>query len=108
MRSVGLGLMLLLAFAAPASAFFECKTWLELDEAGKRELLERRIDQVLTGDVARQYDVDKVRLRQCLERSVSDMRAQFDGICAEGERASMQALDEEFERYTWSCVGGLR
>jgi hypothetical protein len=105
MRSVALGLALLLVFAAPASAFFKCKSWTKLDDAGKRELLEQRIDQVLSGNVARQYDVDKVRIRQCLERSIPDMRAHFDGICDEGKRASMQALDEKFDRYVWSCVG---
>jgi hypothetical protein len=36
------------------------------------------------------------------------MRARFDGICAEGKRASLQALDDEFSRYIWSCVGGRR
>jgi len=49
-----------------------------------------------------------VRMRQCLERNVSDMRAQFDGICAEGKRASMQALNDKFERYIWNCVGRRR
>ena len=108
MRSVVLGLVLSLAFAAPASASFKCKSWVKLDDAGKRELLEQRIDQVLTGNVAQQYGVDKVRMRQCLERNVSDMRAQFDGICAEGKRASMQALNDKFERYIWNCVGRRR
>jgi hypothetical protein len=108
MKSVVLGLVFSLAFAAPASAFFKCKSWVKLDDAGKRKLLEQRIDQVLTGNAAQQYGVDKVRMRQCRERNVSDMRAQFDGICAEGKRASLQALNDKFERYIWSCAGGHR
>jgi hypothetical protein len=108
MRSLVLGLVFSLAFAAPASAFFKCKTWVKLDDTGKRELLEQRIDQVLTGNAAQQYGADKVRLRQRLERNVSDMQAQFEGICAEGKRASMQALNDKFERYVWSCVGRRR
>ena len=58
MRSVGLGLVLSLAFAAPASAFFKCKSWVKLDDAGKR--------------------------------------------------ASMQALNDKFDRYIWNCVGRRR
>jgi hypothetical protein len=36
------------------------------------------------------------------------MRAQFDGICAEAKPTSMQALNEKFDRYIWSCVGRRR
>jgi hypothetical protein len=106
MRAILLGLALSMAFAGPANAFFKCKTWVKLDDAGKRALLAQRIDQVLTGNVAKQYGVNKVTLRQCMERNISDMRAQFDGICAEG--ASMQALNDQFDRYIWSCVGRRR
>ena len=76
---------------------------MNLDDAGKRALLEQRIDQVLSGNVAKQYGVNKVNLRQCMERNIPSMRAQFDGICAEG--ASMQALNDQFDRYIWTCVG---
>jgi hypothetical protein len=106
MRAILLGLALSVVFAAPASAFLKCKSWVRLDDAGKRALLEQRIDQVLSGNVAKQYGVNKVNLRQCMERNVSDMRAQFDGICAEG--ASMQALNDQFDRYIWTCVGRRR
>jgi hypothetical protein len=36
------------------------------------------------------------------------MRDQFDGICAEGKRSSLQALNDEFERNVWNCVGQRR
>jgi hypothetical protein len=49
-----------------------------------------------------------VTLRRCLEARVPDMRDQFDGICAVGKRASLQALNQEFDRYIWSCVGRRR
>jgi hypothetical protein len=106
MRTILLGLALSLVFAAPASAFFKSKSWVNLDDAGKRALLEQRIDQVVSGNVAKQYGVNKVNLRQCMERNISGMRDQFDGICAEG--ASMQALNDQFDRYIWTCVGRRR
>jgi hypothetical protein len=105
MRSILLGLLLSLALTSPASAFFKCKTWETLEDEEKRELLLERIDQAMTSNEAKKYDVNKVRLKRCLEEQAWDMQEQFDGICAEGKSASMQALNDMFTRYIWSCVG---
>ena len=47
-------------------------------------------------------------MRRCLEGRIWDMRDQFDGICLEGKRASLQALNQEFDRYIWTCVNQRR
>jgi hypothetical protein len=103
-----LGGLLALVLASPASAEFRCKTWDKLDDAQKREALLAEIDAVLTGNVAQQYQVNKVQIRKCLQQRVPAMRDQFDGICMEGKRAPMSALDREFEKHLFTCVGRRR
>jgi hypothetical protein len=108
MRSTVLIALLSLALASPASAFFKCKSWTRLDDEQKTELLEQQTDKTLEGNVARQYQVNRVTIRKCMIRYIPEMRDQFDGICAEGKSASLQALNREFERYLFSCVGQPR
>jgi hypothetical protein len=109
MRIPLLAALLSLILASPAAAFFKCREWEKLDEAGKEELLLEQIDSVLASNEAKRYgSINKVTVRRCLEGRVWDMRDQFDGICAEGKRASLQALNDEFERNIWTCVGQRR
>jgi hypothetical protein len=109
MRILLLTLAVTLLAAAPASAFFKCRDWDKLDDAGKEKLLEERIDQVLNSNAAKRYgSINKVAVRRCLEGRIWDMRDQFDGICLEGKRASLQALNQEFDRYIWTCVNQRR
>jgi hypothetical protein len=58
--------------------------------------------------VAQQYQVNKVQIRKCLQQRVSAMHDQFDGICMEGRRAPMNALDRDFETHLFTCVGRRR
>jgi hypothetical protein len=102
-------LALSLLLASPASAFFKCREWQKLDDAAKEQLLLDQIESVLASNQAKRYgSINKVTVRRCLEGRVWEMRDQFDGICQEGKRASLQALNDEFERNVWSCVGKRR
>ena len=105
-----LPLLLCLALAGPAAASsFRCKEWEKRDDAGKEERIAQRITEGLEGNAARQYgSINKVAVRRCLEGRIWDLREQFDYICSEGQRRSMQALDEEFERTVWTCVAESR
>ena len=109
MRTLLLATALCLFVASPAVADFKCRDWVKLDDAAKEEQLLDEIERVLSSNAAKRYgSINKVTVRRCLEGRVWDMRDQFDGICAEGKRSSMQALNDEFERTTWSCVGERR
>ena len=109
MRIPLLAAVLSLTLASPAAAFFKCRDWVKLDDAGKEELLVAQIDSTLASNAAKRYgSINKVTVRRCLEGRVWDMRDQFDGICAEGKRSSLQALNDEFERNVWTCVGQRR
>jgi hypothetical protein len=109
MRILLPALALSLLVASPAAAFFKCRSWEKLDDAAKEELLLDEIERVLASNQAKRYgSINKVDVRRCLEARVWDMREQFDGICAEGKRASLQALNQEFDRYVWGCVGKRR
>jgi hypothetical protein len=105
MRSLWLGFALCLALAAPADAALRCRNWDELDDGQKSEELEAEIERVLNSNTAQQYQVNRVTIRKCLQRKIPDMQDQFDGICAEGKSAPMNALEKEFERYLYTCVG---
>ena len=108
MRILLLAMVLSLTFAAPASAWFKCKTWEKMDDEAKETMLEEKTEAALEGNVAKQYQINRVNVRKCMRERIPDMRDQFDGICAEGKRASLQALNREFERYLFSCVGQPR
>jgi hypothetical protein len=103
-----LGVLLALAVAAPASAEFRCRTWDKLDDEAKHEAILAEIEAVLTGNDAKKYSVNKVQIRQCMQRRAPAIQAQFDGICLEGMSAAMNALDKEFEGQLFTCVGSRR
>ena len=106
MRSVLLGVLLATILASPAGAFVKCRTWESLDDHQRDEALLGEIDRIVTSNDAKKYgSINKVQVGRCLERRIPEIRDQFDGICFEGKSAGMQALNREFERFVWTCVG---
>ena len=106
MRSPLLGAFLAVVLVAPASASFKCKTWQKLEPEQQREALLERIEQAVTSNDAKKYgSINKVQVRRCMERRIPELRDQFDGICMDAKSASLQALEREFERHIWTCVG---
>ena len=100
-----LGLASVLLIGAPPALAIECEDWERLGEGAKPARVEQLVEARLSSNRGRQYtSANRVAIRQCLERFVPDIVAQFDGACAEGIGASMNALDEIFDKYFLSCV----
>ena len=96
------GISLLLS--TPAGAI-ECDEWTQVAPAGQAQTIEGLIESRLSSDEAQSYtSANPVRIRACLQPRVAAIVAEFDGVCAEGISASMNALDEVFDQYFRSCI----
>jgi len=101
-RGILLGTLLLVS--APATAI-ECDDWERVPPARQAETVEGLIESRLSSDEAQSYtSANPVRIRACLRPRVAGIVAEFDGACAEGMGASMNALDEIFDQYFTSCI----
>ena len=104
MRKLPIALGLALVLASTASAI-ECQDWTRLAGASKAGVVRELIEERLASDVAQRYtSANRVAIRACLQPYVPRIVAEFDGICAEGMSAAMNALDEAFDGYFLSCV----
>jgi hypothetical protein len=93
-----------LLLSTPAGAI-ECDQWTQVAPTGKAQTIEGLIESRLGSDEARSYtSANPVRIRACLQPRVAAIVAEFDGACAEGLSASMNALDEIFDQYFRSCI----
>ncbi len=98
--------MFALAFSSPAVALdFECRVWTRLSHDQKLETLDRTIEDVLSSSRGRAYhSINRTQTQRCLESNRDRMIDDFDDICSRGMRASMNALNETFISYVWSCA----
>ena len=99
-------LLVLLISLGPASAAqaIRCSTWTRLGPNQRAQEIYQLIDRGIDGSAARRYNINRARVQDCLERSVRQIELDFDGACAEGSRADMQALNRIFKHYAWSCL----
>lgn len=95
--------LLLLAVPLPAHAI-RCSEWTRLGPAQRQATITNMIDTGLQSSRARRYDINPARTRQCLMRSIPDIEIEFDGACGSGRSAGLQALNNIFKTYAWSCV----
>ena len=100
------GLILFLTFllASPAHAI-NCRQWDRMDVPQKSATIERMIQSAVSGSGGRQYQVDRLAIGRCLRRYAQSIEYDFDGACADARSAGMQALNNIFKQYIWSCVG---
>jgi hypothetical protein len=98
--AVALGSLLL---AAPASAV-TCPNWVRLGGEQRAATIDGMIQRVVRSQVAQQYNVSKQRVARCLERSAQRIEDDFDDACSDRRTAGMQALNNIFNKYVWSCV----
>ena len=68
-------------------------------------MIRQMIDERASSKRGEQYTgANRASMRQCPNRLVPDMQARFDGACAERMEASMNVLDELFDKYFPRCV----
>ena len=98
---------LVVCFAAiassPASAT-SCQRWRRLSEDQRWDRIYRMIDDAITSQRSRQYQVNRAAIGRCLEGKVEAMYWEFDDTCANPSTARSQAINRIFKNYIWSCL----
>jgi hypothetical protein len=92
-----------LLWAAPAGAI-GCRDWDRASPARKTALVENMIGSAISGNKGREYQVNRGQIERCLQRSAQNIGYEFDDACADSRSAGMQALNNIFKHYVWSCV----
>ena len=92
-----------LAVASPAHAV-NCRAWMRMGDDQRAATVDRMTQRVVTSHAAQQYSVSKSRVARCLEGYGYDIQDDFDDACSDRSTASMQALNNIFNKYTWTCV----
>jgi hypothetical protein len=96
---------LLIGLALPATArAIRCSDWNRMDPGAKAATIDRMISSGIRGSEARRYDINRARTEQCMRSQARSIQYDFDGACAEGQRAEMSVLDDLFKQYAWSCL----
>jgi hypothetical protein len=97
-------LCLVLLLAAPVHAI-SCRQWDRMGPDQKSATIDRMIQGAVSGSGGRQYRVDRGAVGRCLDGYARSIEYDFDGACADSRTASMQALNQIFKDYIWSCAG---
>jgi hypothetical protein len=99
-----LALSVVLVLAQPATAM-KCSQWTRLSDEQKYQAISRMVDDAIAGQRGRQYRVNRNAIGRCLDSQIQNIFYDFDDTCADSRRAGMQALNNIFKGYIWSCAG---
>jgi len=89
--------------AGPASAT-SCQSWRRMTEAQRWDRIYRMIDDAMTGNRGRRYQVNRAAIGRCLEGHVESMFWDFEDTCGNPRTARSQAINVIFKNYIWTCV----
>ena len=92
-----------LLWAAPAEAT-NCRDWERAYPDQKAGIIDDMIHRAISGQRGREYQVNRGRIERCLQGYARDMGYDFDDACSDSRTAGMQALNNIFKDYIWSCV----
>ncbi len=104
MKRTTLLLALVLFGASPAQAI-SCSDWNRLYENQKVPTVYSMIDAAVAGSGGRSMGVSRSAVARCLERRAEEISYAFDDTCADTRTAGMQAVNQIFKNYIWTCVG---
>jgi len=95
-----------LLLVSPAAARdLECSSWRRLSEDQKLQMIDRAIEDLISGSRGREYtSINRTQTRRCLESYRNQMVDDFDELCSRGMRTELHALNNTFRSYVWSCV----
>ena len=96
-------LLLLLLLAQPAFAI-TCKQWERLGPDQKAATIDRMIESAISGSRGRSYQVNRGAIGRCLTSRAPSIEYDFDDVCSDSRTAGMNALDNAFKNYIWTCV----
>ena len=89
--------------ASPAFAT-SCQRWRRLTEDQRWDRIYRMIDDAITSQRSRQFQVNRAAIGRCLEGQVESMYWDFDDTCQNPSTARSQAINRIFKNYIWSCL----
>jgi hypothetical protein len=93
-----------LLILAPAAHAIGCQQWSRLGPEQKSATIDRMIQNAVTGQGGRSYRVNRGAVGRCMGRYAQQIEYDFDAACADSRTAGMQALNNIFKDYIWSCV----
>jgi hypothetical protein len=94
----------LLSAALPAHAGIRCSEWTRLAAEQRAPKLQQLYAELRSEPRLKKYDVNWGRINQCLVRETPSIEVDFDDACAQGQRVSLNVLDEILRSYALSCV----
>ena len=94
----------LLSGALSAHAGIRCSEWTRLAPEQRVPTLHQLYAELRSQPRLKKYDVNWGRINQCLVRETPSIEVDFDDACAQGQRVSLDALDEILRGYALSCV----
>ena len=82
-----------------------CAKWGRLSGDQKYAALTRMIDDAVTGQGGRQYNVNRNAIGRCLDSMIETIFLDFEDTCADSRGVSKQTLNNHFKNYIWHCAG---
>ena len=104
MKRTTLLLALVLFGAYPAQAI-NCQGWDRLYEDQKVPTVYALIDDAVASSRGSSMHFNRAAAARCLDRKAEEISYAFDDACATRRTAGMQALNNIFKNYIWSCAG---
>jgi hypothetical protein len=90
---------------APQSAHATgCREWNRMSDSRKWDRIDRMIDDAISGQRGRSYQVNRNAIARCLESNSENMFWDFNDLCADPATAQMSAIRSRFKNYIWTCV----
>jgi len=94
-----------LVMATSPAIATNCQSWRRMNENQRWDRVYRMIDDAISGQGGRNYQLNRAAIGRCLERHVDSMYQDFDDVCTTSKSAPGEAIDRIFKSYIWSCVG---
>ncbi len=104
LRLLLLAAMLVWVIAPSTADATGCQEWNRMSDSRKWDRIDRMIDDVISGQKGRSYQVNRNAIARCLTDYSQDMFLDFSDLCADASTASMSAIRAKFKNYIWMCV----
>jgi hypothetical protein len=103
--SISATIAMIVTLTPMVSEATSCGDWTRLDPAQKDAAVLRMIDGALASNRGRSFEVNREAIGRCLRTNAAQMVNAFDDVCSSSRGAGMQAIDEVFTTFVYSCVG---
>ncbi len=87
-----------------AANAMSCQGWNGLAAGQKPDAVDSMIRSAMAGQRGRSYGVNRGAIERCLRGEARNIEYDFDDVCASSRTASMQAINNIFKNYIWTCV----